>query len=119
LVDQIIKQLQASSLPERDGRLLLGFPNVVQPRITGDLIHYKPCVIDAVAVNYSPTGNPSFYTNRDNGSNKLYSTDIEITIGLKELEIVTADDPRFASIAKGNEIADINANPEAKVGSDG
>ena len=104
-LEDIILNLQASSLPKR-GPFLLDFPDVVQLDMSpSGLFYFKPMVIDSVVVNYAPSGVPSFFKN-DDRTNKKYPTEIELAISLKELDIHTSDDPRYAYTKLGQDIRD-------------
>lgn len=81
----IIGLLKAASLPINNGALL-GFPNVLTLKLVPAdqfLYTFKPCVIENITINYSPSGVPSFFA----GSNA--PAEIEMVLALKEIEIWT------------------------------
>jgi hypothetical protein len=90
-LENIMKQLQAASLPLKDGKFLLTFPNIVKVDLSpSNLITFKPCAIDSIAINYVPNGTPSFFKGDD--VDRRYPTEIEMSITLRELDIHTASD---------------------------
>jgi hypothetical protein len=88
---RIIAKIHECALPRKgDSRLLLTYPHQCKlrfsPEVLNDLFRFKPCVIDAVNVNYAPNGVPSFFA-----GTKL-PTDIELAITFQEIQIRTSED---------------------------
>lgn len=95
MIEQIILNLQSSSLPGRK-TFLLDFPDVIQLNMSpAGLFDFKPMVLDSVVVNYAPSGVPSFFKT-DGNNNKRYPTEVELSISLKEIDIHTNTDPRYS-----------------------
>jgi hypothetical protein len=107
-LERIIRNLQASALPRKSGKLLLTFPDVVNiEMMPSNLFIFKPMMIDNVAVNYAPSGSPSFFRGGDNSSDR-YPSEIELTISLRELDIHTASDPDYKTIRALQDFSDPN-----------
>ena len=89
MVRAIIRNLQAASLPEAPGAgLLLSFPDVVQVTIDPpELMSFRPCMIDSVAVNYTPNGVPAFFTGDVSSGHPV---EVDLSITLREIDIHTA-----------------------------
>ena len=91
-VQQIIKEFKKRMLPNYKwgAANVLGYPNMVQitlePGMSAQLYKFKPCMISAVNVNYSPNGVPSFF------AGTRYPTMIEFQVNFQELEIFTSQD---------------------------
>lgn len=85
----IIQTLQRRSLPEKDG-VLLKYPSQCKiefrPTPFNELFKFKPCVIDAININYAPTGIPSFFRGTQ------LPTEIDLGLSLQEIQIRTAND---------------------------
>lgn len=111
MIEQIILNLQSSSLPGRK-TFLLDFPDVIQLNMSpSGLFDFKPMVLDSVVVNYAPSGVPSFFKT-DGTSNKRYPTEIELSISLKEIDIHTNTDPRYQQTKLGQAFADLEVNTD-------
>lgn len=109
MIEQIILNLQSSSLPGRR-TFLLDYPDVVKLDMApAGLFDFKPMVIDSVVVNYAPSGVPSFFKAEGN-SNKRYPTEVELSISLKEIDIHTSNDPRYQQTKMQQGLADVEAN---------
>jgi len=107
-LERIIRNLQASALPRKSGKLLLTFPDVVNiEMMPSNLFIFKPMMIDNVAVNYAPSGSPSFFRGGDNSSDR-YPTEIELTVSLRELDIHTASDPDYRTVRALQDFSDPN-----------
>lgn len=99
-LEEIIRNLQASGLPEKQGQFLLTFPDVIGVEIMpSNLFIFKPMMLDNISVNYAPSGSPSFYKASGQASNR-YSTEMEISISLREIDIHTASDTQYAAVRK-------------------
>ena len=98
ILEDIIRNLQASGLPSVQGQFLLTFPDVVKVSIKpSNLFFFKPMMMENVSVNYAPSGSPSFYKSDDNTDSR-YPTEIELSISLREIDIHTASDPGYKNI---------------------
>lgn len=90
VLQEIIQKLHQRILPKRKGNLLLEYPNQCQlqllPQQLNELFKFKPCVIDAMNVNYAPSGTPSFFADT-----KL-PTEIELSLTFHEIQLRTAED---------------------------
>lgn len=118
---EIIRNLQASALPEKRGQFLLTFPDVVSVELSpANLFYFKPMMIDHVAINYAPSGSPSFYresNRKTEGHPNQYPTEIELSISLREIDIHTASDEQYAKVRSEQNISNnpynmpINTDP--------
>jgi len=107
-LEKIIRNLQASALPEKNGKFLLTFPDVVEiEMMPSNLFIFKPMMIDNVSVNYAPSGSPSFFKGNGSSSDR-YPTEIELSISLREIDIHTASDSDYATIRQQQDISDPN-----------
>ena len=94
-VEKIIRNLQASALPAKNGAFMLSFPDVVKIEMEpSNLFIFKPMMIDNVSVNYAPSGSPSFFRGGDESSNR-YPTEMELSISLREIDIHTSSDADY------------------------
>jgi hypothetical protein len=89
-LQNIIAQIQARSLPKKQGKLLLRYPNQCLLEIVPDgvskLFAFKPCVVTGVNVNYAPQGTPSFFKGTQ------LPVEIDLAISFQEIQIRTAED---------------------------
>ena len=107
-LEKIIRNLQASALPEKDGKFLLTFPDVVKiEMMPSNMFIFKPMMIDNVSINYAPSGTPSFFKGEASSFNR-YATELELSISLRELDIHTASDPDYQSVRNLQNISDPN-----------
>jgi len=98
ILEQVVRNLQASALPEKNGKFLLTFPDVVKiEMMPSNLFIFKPMMIDNVSVNYAPSGSPSFFRGGDDSFDR-YPTEIELSISLREIDIHTASDSDYQTI---------------------
>jgi hypothetical protein len=91
IIRDIIRTFQYHMLPgvSEGVGLFFSFPSMVTVSLFPSsefLYRFKPCVIENVAVNYSPGATPSFYR----GTNA--PTAVTITVNLKEIEYFTNKD---------------------------
>lgn len=111
---EIIRTIQSSSLPTKQGNFMLGFPNVVNVEMSpNNLFIFKKMMIDNVAVNYAPNGVPSFFANKSGPTedstnfggqaylNERYPTEIQLSISLREIDIHTANDADWSKHGVG------------------
>ena len=121
-IRNIIRTFQYHMLPgvSEGVGLFFSFPSMVTVSLFPSsefLYRFKPCVIDNVAVNYSPGSTPSFYRGTD-----AAPTAVTITVSLKEIEYFTNKDFTGNSFdnaaAEGNQsIRDTNQrNQQANFG---
>jgi hypothetical protein len=83
-LNTILNTLKNKARPVNLGPLL-GFPAVFYLSLQPNeqyLYTFKPCIIESIAVHYSPTGVPSFF-------NSTAPAEVELTIIFKEIEIWT------------------------------
>jgi hypothetical protein len=95
-VNKIINTLKYNELPGiAAGAALFTYPNVVQITISNVVADqqgqyftfvFKPAVIQAVSVNYTPGGQPAFFNNTNAPS------EVEIALSLSEIELWTQND---------------------------
>jgi len=74
----------------KSGGTLLEYPNIVHVSFYGVdsyLYRFKPCAITSFTANYAPAAVPSFFKGSQN-----VPTEIEINLGLKEIEFWTKQD---------------------------
>lgn len=86
----MINALQRASLPSVQGTkgLLLNFPDMVTVQMQPTLLHFQPCMIDSVVVNYMPSGVPAFFANPNKGSSEGDNpVEVELSITLREISI--------------------------------
>ncbi len=71
---------------------ILNYPHMVSCYLYNQdkLYEFKPAMITAFSINYSPSGHPSFYKSTDHKGG--YSTEVEMKIQIKELEAWLKDD---------------------------
>lgn len=88
-IQKIVLKLKERSSPTIDG-LLMGYPDIVDINFAPDevfgMLKMKPCVIEAVSVDYTPSG-PSFFESNA-------PTMVNLTINLKEIELWEQSDYR-------------------------
>ena len=89
-LNSIISTIKANQLPTING-LMLGYPSIVQVTISNASVDnfsyaFKPAVIKSFEVNYTPEGQPSFFT----GTNA--PTAVEMRMELLEIEYWSQSD---------------------------
>jgi hypothetical protein len=96
----IINTFKYHSLPGLlgSGGVLFSYPEILkinfQPaNSTRFLYQFKPCVVESITVNFTPSNGPSFF--RDT----LAPTAVEFTVRVQEIEIWTKSDIRGRSAA--------------------
>lgn len=115
ILDKIIRNLQASSLPTKDNQFVLGFPDVVKVEMApSNLFQFKTMMIDNIIVNYAPSGTPSFFRGGAD-SWERHPTEVEFTISLREMDIHTASDPYFKNIRSMQNISDPASSSEPSI----
>jgi len=95
-LNQIINMFRANMLPDKNGALggaLLTYPNIVQVQISvnnGTYFTYafKPAVITSFSVNFTPSGQPSFF----GSSASPAPTEAILTLSLTEIEYWLSSD---------------------------
>jgi len=93
IINKIIRLFKLSLLPDiaaKSGGTLLEYPNIVHVSFYGVdsyLYRFKPCAITSFTANYAPAATPSFFKGSQN-----VPTEIEINLGLKEIEFWTKQD---------------------------
>jgi len=93
VINKIIRLFKLSLLPDiaaKSGGTLLEYPNIVHVSFYGVdsyLYRFKPCAITSFTANYAPAATPSFFKGSQN-----VPTEIEINLGLKEIEFWTKQD---------------------------
>ena len=98
ILHEVVRNLQASALPETRGKFMLTFPDVVEvTMVPKNLFIFKPMMIDNISVNYAPSGSPSFFKG-ETSSYDRYPTEIELSISLREIDIHTASDADYEKI---------------------
>jgi hypothetical protein len=91
-VNSIINTFKYNMLPGTGvGGTLLSYPNIVQITISANSPDYftyvfKPAVVESFSVNYTPSGQPSFF-----GTTKA-PTEVQIRLGVMEIEYWLASD---------------------------
>lgn len=106
ILEQVIRNLQASALPEKDGKFMLSFPDVVKiEMMPSNLFIFKPMMVDNVSVNYAPSGSPSFFRGGDDSFDR-YPTEIELSISLREIDIHTASDSDYQTVRRLQNFSD-------------
>jgi hypothetical protein len=104
ILEEVIRNLQASGLPEKQGQFLLTFPDVISVEMMpSNLFIFKPMMMDNVSINYAPSGSPSFYKSSTNNSNR-YPTELELSISLREIDIHTASDDQYKKVREQQQI---------------
>lgn len=87
------------------GNFLLGYPDIVYISVhkaqypgSGGLFSYwfKPAVLESVSVDFSPQGQPSFFTK--NGAGQYAPTAVELKMSLWEIEYWLKDDYKLTGI---------------------
>lgn len=83
-INDIVNQIKKKSLPTIDYGAMFGFPEIAMVKLYPDshLLKFRPCAVTSVAINYTPTGGPSFFKS---GAPAAVSLSIE----LKEIELTT------------------------------
>lgn len=105
ILEEVIRNLQASGLPEKQGQFLLTFPDVISVEMMpSNLFIFKPMMMDNVSINYAPSGSPSFYKSSTNNSNR-YPTELELSISLREIDIHTASDDQYKKVREQQQIS--------------
>jgi hypothetical protein len=98
ILHEVIRNLQASALPEKRGKFMLTFPDVVEVKMVPEnLFIFKPMMMDNISVNYAPSGSPSFFRGETSSYNR-YPTEIELSISFREIDIHTASDDDYEKI---------------------
>lgn len=90
VIVNIVNTFKKNSLPMTSG-IVFTYPNVVlislyPPEAREKMYKFKPCVITQIAVNYAPSGTPSFFA----GTNA--PAEIELKVQLSEISIWTSTD---------------------------
>lgn len=89
-IKDIILRLKKGSSPTTQGPIML-YPDVLNIRFYPDdifgMLRLKPCVIESVSVDYTPSG-PSFFES-------AAPTLVNITLSLKEIQLWEQNDPYY------------------------
>lgn len=93
-LNAIINTFRGNMLPDQNGALggsLLTYPNIVQVTISANdpsffTYVFKPAVIETCDVNFTPSGQPSFF------GSTLAPTEIQLRISLMEIEYWLSSD---------------------------
>lgn len=99
-IREIVNLFKACSRPGLGGsRAFFTFPDIFELRFTnpGFLFSFKPAVLETISVNYTPSGQPSFY--RKTGA----PDGIEMTLNFIELEYwLSEEDDKNISFAESS-----------------
>lgn len=104
-IKDIVLRLKKGSSPSLNGPIML-YPDILDIRFYPDdifgMLRLKPCLIEAVSVDYTPSG-PSFF---ESGAPTL----VNITLSLKEIQLWEKDDryydPNYESDFRQNPTGD-------------
>lgn len=88
VIRKLINTLRSNALPKRKNNYFLEYPSLVDLFLLPNefaTYKHKTCMIESVAVNYAPTGQPVFFYNE-------YPAEVELTVRFKETSIFTSED---------------------------
>jgi hypothetical protein len=92
LINNILTKFRYHMLPAKaDSAVgaILKYPDICNVKLHPDdnwLYKFKPCVVESISINFSPNGNPSFYSQTNAPS------DVQFTINLLEIEYWLKED---------------------------